>query len=83
MGENSLTVDRYWSRNEWGEENELVIDICILNKDGQQVDRYYCTDDEINEFRILESLHSAAHRRYYKIDEIIDDLIVNLDRIGE
>ncbi len=81
LGDTAITVDRYWSGDDWGNEEEVVVDICILNREGKQIDRYYYTEEPTEAFRILAALHSAAHRRHYKIDEIIDAVSAKLDSL--
>ncbi|MDQ7987311.1 hypothetical protein QYS36_20410 [Pseudomonas sp. G34] len=81
IGNTSVTVDRYYYADEWDGSDGTIIDICILNKQGEQIDRHYSVENNSNEYSILSALHSAAHRRYHKIDDIINGLISDLDLI--
>lgn len=74
-GSGAITVDSYMAGHEYSDDEEHVVDICILNDQGKQIERIYYDENNVSEFRLLLSLHQSIHRKYHKIDEIIDDII--------
>lgn len=71
----SVTVDSYMAGEEFGNHEEHIVDICILNLQGEQIERTYYEESSHLEFKLLLSLHQSIYRKYHKIDEIIDDII--------
>ncbi|HZX19128.1 MAG TPA: hypothetical protein VFF22_19945 [Pseudomonas sp.] len=80
-GSGAITVDSYMAGHEFSDEEEHVVDICILNDQGIQIERIYYDENSPSEFRLLLSLHQSIYRKYHKIDEVIDNIISEISEL--
>jgi hypothetical protein len=64
----AVTTD-YWSTD----DNEETVDIGIYNSFGDRIDNIYLSKGE-DGFDLLNELHQAAKREFYKVDETITGL---------
>jgi len=81
VGSGSITVDNYMAHDEYSGEEDQVLDLCILNNQGQRLERIYYDDSSSVEFKLLLSLHQSIYRKYHKIDEIIDGIISEISEL--
>lgn len=57
----------------WTENGNEVIDFAIYNSFGDRIDNFIAYKGEFD-FNLLNKLHSAAKREFYKVDETIENL---------
>ena len=75
LGKGAITLDRW--QNE--ETNEQLVDLAVLNENGDKIDYIYFSYSEKEDFKYLTDLHSLAKRAYYKVDETFKLIFKELD----
>jgi hypothetical protein len=71
----AVTVDR-WSIPE---QNTEVVELVILNEDGNKIERVAFIEAEITDFNNLAELHTMAKRSFYKADDTIKNIFKELE----
>ncbi|WP_449438808.1 hypothetical protein [Pedobacter steynii] len=71
----AITIDR-WNSDEL---NEQLVDMTVLNEDGDRIDYISFSYSEKDDFKSLADLHSLAKRAYYKVDETFKSIFKELD----
>jgi hypothetical protein len=71
----AVTLDR-WPIPE--NDNE-VVELVILNEDGNKIDRVAYLESEITDFNNLAELHTMAKRSYYKADDTLKNIFKELE----
>lgn len=77
----SITVDDFWATDEFSGEEERVLDLCILNAQGKQIERFYYERSGLEEFKSLQELHSIVYRKYHRIDEVINSILDDIVKL--
>ncbi|ARS36767.1 hypothetical protein [Pontibacter actiniarum] len=76
LSKGAITTDS-WHDSNTGED---LVDLRILNENGDIVEDITFNKSEYpNGYGMLQQLHSAARRSYYKVDETIDSIFKELD----
>ncbi|OQP44881.1 hypothetical protein A4H97_11020 [Niastella yeongjuensis] len=74
LDKGAITIDK------WDSDSVSYIDISIINDRGDVIDRIQVSDgEELNDYNLLSELHAAAKRAYYKVDETIKSIFIELD----
>lgn len=81
LGAGALTIDNW-------EDNKFLdyFEIAIYNNNGDKIEKFIVTNDDDDEFLILQDLHNSVKREYYKVDETITSLLNEIeteDSIGK
>jgi hypothetical protein len=72
----TLTIDK------WLDEDGENYDVKIYNEDGEEIESIHSMESEDfdNEnFKLLQGLHDAVSKTFYKIDETIDSILDELE----
>ena len=76
VGSSTVTTDN------WFLENGIdCVDMSVLNKDGEIIDRiaFENNDRERQEYTDLLRLYTAAKQSYFRVDEAFSELLSHLD----
>jgi hypothetical protein len=77
----SITIDSYWQYNDYEGEEVQYLDIAVLNILGEVIERTTFSADDGSDYKLLQTLYQAAHRRHYKIDEVITSIIDSISSL--
>jgi len=75
LGRGAVTTDKWFDPD----RRKNYLDFRIWNEDGSIIDSIEAASSELDDYMILNELHVAAKRAYYKVDETINDIRKLLD----
>lgn len=75
-----ITVDCWDSFDEEIGEPIYLIDIAFLNGVGETVERIVYTQDESADYRKLMELHKIAKRNSLRIDQTLDEILIEIEK---
>jgi hypothetical protein len=76
----AITVDSW---DNWSEEDndvQSLVDIGFLNNLGESVERFTYSSSDYSDYKKIMELHKLAKRNHLKIDETLDEILLEIER---
>jgi len=74
LNQTTITIDSWYS----DDDSSFHADLCIINEHGDFISRFVFDESDEN-YSKLKNVHDLAKRQYYKVDEVLKDIINELD----